>query len=368
MKTIFLDLGTINASTSHSNLDADNVLTIGNFDGVHLGHQAMLKQLKASASEQQLDTMVMIFEPQPREYFAQLKSDPSLAPARLTSQDEKLGLLAQLGIDTVVIAKFDEAFRSLSAPQFADMLTQHLRVKSLVLGDDFKFGHDRTGDSEFLRHYGLPVTNLNTITDIGSTNIKGFSDNDSAQADSDYDQNAIDVRISSTRIRELLAKGDLATANHLLNRDYTITGKVVGGDKIGRTLNFPTANIELNRIRPALHGVYGVDVVVLDPQGEVIADAFQQLSKEGQSGVSGLRSHSLFGTANIGVRPSVDKPNDWRLEVFFPQFSGDLYGKTLQVRFLHYLHDERKYDGLHALKAGIQQDVVDLLQWRKKAE
>ena len=152
MKTIFLDLGTINAGNSHSTLDCDNVLTIGNFDGVHLGHQAMLKQLQTSAGEQQLATMVMIFEPQPREYFAQLKSDPLAAPARLTSQDEKLALLSEFGIDTVVIAKFDEAFRSLSAAQFADMLIHHLRVKSLVLGDDFKFGHDRTGDSEFLRN------------------------------------------------------------------------------------------------------------------------------------------------------------------------------------------------------------------------
>ena len=355
MKTIFLDLATINAGNSYSTLDCDNVLTIGNFDGVHLGHQAMLKQLQTSASEQQLATMVMIFEPQPREYFAQLKSDPLAAPARLTSQDEKLALLSEFGIDTVVIAKFDEAFRSLSAAQFADMLIHHLRVKSLVLGDDFKFGHDRTGDSEFLRNYGLPVTNLQTITDT--------------QAVAEKEPLTLqDNRISSTRIRELLAKGDLKTAAHLLNRDYTITGEVVGGDKIGRTLDFPTANIELNRIRPALHGVYGVDVVVLDAEGKVIPHAFDNLANEGKTGIAGLLEHSLFGTANIGVRPSVDKPNDWRLEVFFPEFSGDLYDKTLQVRFLHHLHDERKYDGLEALKAGIQQDVVDLLQWRKNVE
>lgn len=351
MKTIFLDLATIHAGNSHSSLNADNVLTIGNFDGVHLGHQAMLKQLKQSASEQQLDTMVMIFEPQPREYFAQLKSDPSSAPARLTSQDEKLTLLAEFGIDTVVVAKFDEAFRSLSASEFADMLVHHLNVKSLVLGDDFKFGHDRTGDSEFLRNYGLPVTNLHTITD---TQVVDTQESSLLE----------DKRISSTRIRELLAKGDLKTVSRLLDRDYSITGKVVGGDKIGRTLDFPTANIELNRVRPALHGVYGVDVVVLDESGEVVADAFADLAKDTKTGIAGLRPHSLFGTANIGIRPSVDKPHEWRLEVFFPEFSGNLYEKTLQVRFLHHLHGERKYDGLEALKAGIQQDVKDLIEWR----
>lgn len=351
MKTIFLDLATIHAGNSHSSLNADNVLTIGNFDGVHLGHQAMLKQLKQSASEQQLNTMVMIFEPQPREYFAQLKSDLSSAPARLTSQDEKLTLLAEFGIDTVVVAKFDEAFRSLSASEFADMLVHHLNVKSLVLGDDFKFGHDRTGDSEFLRNYGLPVTNLHTITD---TQVVDTQESSLLE----------DKRISSTRVRELLAKGDLKTVSRLLDRDYAITGKVVGGDKIGRTLDFPTANIELNRVRPALHGVYGVDVVVLDESGEVVADAFADLAKDTKTGIAGLRPHSLFGTANIGIRPSVDKPHEWRLEVFFPEFSGNLYEKTLQVRFLNHLHGERKYDGLEALKAGIQQDVKDLIEWR----
>ena len=355
MKTIFLDLATILAGKSHSSLTADSVLTIGNFDGVHLGHQAMLKQLQQSASEQQLQTMVMIFEPQPREYFAQLKSDPSSAPARLTSQDEKLTLLAKFGIDTVVVAKFDESFRSLSASEFADILVHHLNVKSLVLGDDFKFGHDRTGDSEFLRNYGLPVTNLHTITD---THAAGVEDSSSLE----------DKRISSTRIRELLAQGDLNTVSRLLDRDYTITGKVVGGDKIGRTLDFPTANIELNRVRPALHGVYGVDVVILDEAGEVIADAFSSLANDRKVGVAGLRPNSLFGTANIGIRPSVDKPHEWRLEVFFPEFSGNLYDKTLQVRFLHYLHDERKYESLEALKAGIQQDVIDLIEWRRNQD
>lgn len=354
MKTLFLDLAQLDTLDSDNTLPSANALTIGNFDGVHRGHQAMLDQLKVTANTQNLATMVMIFEPQPREYFAQLKSNPESAPARLTSKDEKLSLLAQHGIDTVIVAKFDEAFRSLSATEFADMLTQKLNVTALVLGDDFKFGQDRTGDSEFLRRYGLPVTNLHTVTD--------------STVDTASQSNLQDNRISSTRVRELLNQGDLEAANHLLNRDYSITGRVVGGDKIGRTLDFPTANIELNRIRPALHGVYGVDVVVLDESGDVIEGAFDSIAKPDQLGMRGLRPHSLFGTANIGVRPSVDKPHDWRLEVFFPDFAGDLYGKTLNVRFLHFLHGERKYDGLDALKAGIKQDVVDLIEWHKNAQ
>ncbi len=339
-----------------------SVLSIGNFDGVHLGHQAMLNALQATAKQHNLATMVMIFEPQPREYFAQLQGQPQMAPARLSSQDEKIILLKKFGVDTIIVAKFDAVFRSLSAVQFADMLVKKLNVRALVLGDDFRFGHDRSGDSQFLRAYGLSVTDLHTITDTSSTPHK---------------PSLQDTRISSTRIRELLQAGDLITANRLLGHDYAIRGKVMHGDAIGRTLDFPTANIALNRTHPALRGIYGVDVIMVDENGQVITDAFDPLTNNNSGyaqsgiehsgsnqGVAGLRPHSLFGTANIGVRPSIDKPHDWRLEVFFPKFSGDLYGKTLDVRFLHYLHDERKYDGLEALKAGIKQDVAELLAWR----
>lgn len=314
------------------------VLTIGNFDGVHLGHQAMLKAVRENAQAEQLQSAVMIFEPQPREFF-----DPNNAPARLTNFAEKQAILSQMGIDTLIVASFDGKFRSLSAKAFADILVKTLNVKTLVLGDDFRFGQDRIGDSQFLRDYGLPVTNLTTITDNSSEK----------------------VRISSTRIRELLLSGDIERANHLLGRDYSISGVVQDGDKIGRTLDFPTANISLDRLTPALHGIFAVDVVRLDEDGKVITDGLTNLAKDGQTGIQGLRAHSLFGTANIGKRPSVDKPHEWRLEVFFPEFSGDLYGLRLNVRFLHFLHGERRYDSLAALKAGIQQDVQDLLAWRR---
>ncbi len=325
------------------------VLTIGNFDGVHLGHQAMLAKVHALADERQLSAAVMIFEPQPREFFA-----PQKAPARLTTLAEKQALLAEHGVDNLIVASFDSDFRALSATAFADLLALRLNVQALVLGDDFKFGHDRTGDSRFLQEYGLQVTDLHTITD----------DNSSASETQEAD--AENVRISSTRVRELLLAGELEAANRLLGRDYTIMGSVVSGDKIGRTMDFPTANIDLQRIKPALHGIFAVDVVRLDAEGEVIANGLTDMAEEGLLGVEGLRPHSLFGTASVGIRPSVNKGDNWRLEVHFPQFKADLYNETLQVRFLHYLHGERHYDGLAALKKGIHQDVADLLEWRKK--
>ena len=326
------------ANTSPVDL-APCVLTIGNFDGVHLGHQAMLTQVRTLAHARKLSAAVMIFEPQPREFFA-----PASAPARLTNLAEKQALLAEYGVETLIVASFDNEFRSLSAQAFADILAKRLNVQALVLGDDFKFGHDRSSDSQFLRDYGLHVTNLETVTDS------------SHKA----------ARISSTRIRDLLLAGDIDAANALLGRDYAITGTVVGGDKIGRTLDFPTANIDLKRIKPALHGIFAVDVVSLDKDGNVIPDGLVKRADNDHRGIAGLRANSLFGTANIGTRPSVDKKHEWRLEVHFPELEADLYDLNLQVRFLHYLHGERHYESLAALKEGIHHDVQQLIEWRAK--
>ncbi|MEN2750170.1 riboflavin biosynthesis protein RibF [Psychrobacter sp. FBL11] len=342
MNTYFLEQliaspSTLPADTSPVDL-APCVLTIGNFDGVHLGHQAMLAQVRDIANTQNLHSAVMIFEPQPREFFA-----PAKAPARLTNLVEKQALLAEHGVDTLIVASFDDEFRSLSAQAFADLLALRLNVKALVLGDDFKFGHDRTGDSQFLRDYGLNVTNLHTVTD------------DSSKA----------ARISSTRVRDLLLAGDIDSANVLLGRDYTMTGSVVSGDKIGRTMDFPTANINLDRLKPALHGIFAVDVVSLDGKGGIIPHGLAKLATGKKTGMVGLRPHSLFGTANIGIRPSINKAHNWRLEVHFPEFEGNLYDLTLQVRFLHFLHGERRYESLEDLKAGIHQDVKELLEWRE---
>lgn len=343
MNTYFLEQLMAPSDAAPSNTSsvalAPCVLTIGNFDGVHLGHQAMLAQVRELAKARKLSAAVMIFEPQPREFFA-----PASAPARLTNLAEKQALLAAYGVETLIVASFDNDFRSLSAQAFADILAQRLNVQALVLGDDFKFGHDRSGDSQFLRDYGLHVTNLETVTD------------DSHKA----------ARISSTRIRDLLLAGDINAANALLGRDYAITGTVVGGDKIGRTMDFPTANIDLKRIKPALHGIFAVDVVSLDADGKVIPDGLVKLADNDMKGIAGLRPHSLFGTANLGTRPSVDKTHDWRLEVHFPELQADLYGLNLQVRFLHYLHGERHYESLDALKSGIHHDVQELIEWRSK--
>ena len=346
MNTYFLEQliapTSVMAADASQILLAPCVLTIGNFDGVHLGHQAMLAQVRALADEQNLSAAVMIFEPQPREFFA-----PATAPARLTNLAEKQALLAEYGVETLIVASFDSDFRSLTAQAFADILARRLNVQALVLGDDFRFGHDRTGDSQFLRNYGLHVTNLHTVTDSSNTN-------------NDHDAK----RISSTRVRDLLLAGDISSANQLLGRDYAITGNVIGGDKIGRTLDFPTANIDLARLKPALHGIFAVDVVRLDERGQVIPNGLTELASQSRQGVAGLRPHSLFGTANIGTRPSVDKEHNWRLEIHFPLFQADLYDQTLQVRFLHFLHGERHYDSLDDLKTGIHNDVTDLLEWR----
>jgi riboflavin kinase/FMN adenylyltransferase len=345
MNTYFLEQLIASPSTLPANISpidlAPCVLTIGNFDGVHLGHQAMLTQVREIAQAQNLGSAVMIFEPQPREFFA-----TATAPARLTNLAEKQALLAEYGVETLIVAGFDTDFRSLSAQAFADILALRLNVQALVLGDDFKFGHDRTGDSQFLRDYGLDVTNLHTITDS--------SDNA--------------ARISSTRVRDMLLAGDIDAANTLLGRDYAITGLVIRGDQIGRTIDFPTANIDLKRLKPALHGIFGVDVVSLDDNGKVIPNGLTVNAVNGQTGIAGLRADSLFGTANVGTRPSVDKAHNWRLEVHFPELQADLYGLTLQVRFLHYLHGERRYNGLEALKTGIHNDVKELIEWRAEQQ
>ncbi len=331
------------------------VLTIGNFDGLHLGHQAMVNTTIDIAKQRGLASAVMVFEPMPKELFA-----PAHAPARLMNRLETQYIFANYrhdgggsheghdgaGIDHLIIADFNDEFRSLSAEDFAKMLVNKLNVKAVVLGDDFRFGFDRSGDSAFLRDFGLDVTTLNTVTDRITADVDEFEE-----------------RISSTRIRNLLAEGKLTEVKRLLGRDYCMMGVVQHGDKIGRTLDFPTANVELDRIKPALHGVFAVDVQILDENQQVISNAWQDLAIDEQTGVAGLETDSLFGTANVGTRPAINGV-EWRLEVHFPKFKGDLYGKLLKVRFLHFLHGERHYDGLESLKAGIENDVLALLAWR----
>lgn len=315
----------VNLNITHPASLPPLALTIGNYDGVHLGHQAMLAALMKGAKQKGLASAVMVFEPQPREFFC-----PNDPPPRLTNLPEKIAIMTALGVEYLIVARFDEAFRRLSADDFV-LLLHKLNVWHLVLGDDFRFGHDRVGDMDFLMQAGFFVEHLATVSQDG-------------------------VRISSTAIRVALIGQDLMLAKRLLGRDYAMTGQVVHGDKIGRTLGFATANVSLQRLKPAVSGVYGADVFALK-DGEWL-----DLSALG-GGVMGTQAGSLFGAVSVGRRPSVHGMDD-RLEVHLPNFHADLYGITLKVVFLHYLHGEKKYANMDELKMGIAKDVADLLHWR----
>lgn len=307
-------------------------VTIGNFDGVHLGHQAMISQLQALAQQQNLKTAVMIFEPQPLEYFKGYE-----APPRITSLREKVEYLTELGVDYIVVAKFDNAFRNLSAEEFAEILKTKLNTQSLVLGEDHHFGKNRQGNSEFLRRYGFHVSDLQNIEVNGE-------------------------RVSSTLIRQTLQEGDLAHAAKLLGRPYSITGRVQYGDQIGRTINFPTINVRLNRHKPCLHGIYGVEVMC---ETESLKDKVKSECPD-KTGIAGYEPSALFGAGHAGTRPAIQQEHpEWRLEVHFPDVSANLYGLLMRVTFLNYLHGEKNYPSLEALKAGIDDDVEKLLEFRR---
>ena len=321
----------LNALSSTTDL-AQTAVTIGNFDGVHVGHQAMIQQLKEVAAAQQLKTVVMLFEPQPLEFFKGYD-----APPRISSLREKVEYLTELGIDYIAVAKFDNHFRSLNAEAFAHLLKNSLNATHLVLGDDFHFGKNRQGNSDFLRDFGFQVTNLSTV------NLSG-------------------ERVSSTRIRQTLQAGDLALAAQLLGRPYSITGRVQYGDQIGRTLDFPTINVRLNRHKPCLNGIYGVEVVCETTSlTGTVSNAHPS-----KVGVAGYSPNSLFGAGHVGTRPAIKQEHpEWRLEVHFPNVSANLYGLLMRVTFLNYLHGEKNYPSLEALKAGIDDDVEKLLEFRQ---
>jgi riboflavin kinase/FMN adenylyltransferase len=280
---------------------------MGNFDGVHLGHQLILKQVKARSQEMGAPSLLICFEPQPKEFF-----DAYNAPARLTRFREKVGLLAEYGVDLVLCLKFDEVTRSMSPQAFISLLVNDLQLKALFAGDDARFGNDRSGDFDLLlaagEQSGFEVTNLYTLT-VGAE------------------------RVSSTRIRQCLANGDFNMAQQLLGRPYSITGKVVYGRQLGRTLDAPTANIQLHRDRAPIDGVYAVEIEGLDT--------------------------TLTGVANVGVRPTLNeatlKPI---LEVHIFDFAGTIYGKTVKVIFRAKIREEKKFTGLEALKSAIREDML----------
>ncbi|MDX1654047.1 MAG: bifunctional riboflavin kinase/FAD synthetase [Candidatus Competibacteraceae bacterium] len=282
------------------------VATIGNFDGVHLGHQAVLGQLRSRAEALELPELVITFEPQPAEYFA-----PDRAPARLTRLREKLQALAAQRVDRVLCLHFQRHLATQPAEAFIrQLLVEQLGVRHLVVGDDFRFGHRRLGDFALLCRAGKE---------------HGFTVEDTHTYDLDGG------RVSSTRVRQALARGDLELAARLLGRTYAMAGRVAHGDKLGRTLGFPTANIHLHRRVIPLTGVFAVTM-------------------------HGVKDRPLPGMANIGRRPTVGGIRE-QLEVHLFDFHGDLYGCHVQVEFLHHLRPERRFDSLEALTLQIQEDA-----------
>src|SRR5688500_1801971 len=271
-------------------------LTIGNFDGVHLGHQAMLARLKEAAKRRDLVACVMIFEPHPREFFA-----PDHAPTRLTSLREKLELLAAAGVDRVQVCRFNFDFARISAEDFiVRILQQGLAARWILVGDDFRFGARRAGDFAMLKAFsetcGFEVEEMPGYTVDG-------------------------VRVSSTAVRRALATGDLDFAKLLLGRSYSISGRVVNGDKLGRKIGFPTANIQLKHNRAPLSGIFAVEVEI------EIHDASELSSCK--------MKNPLRGVASLGVRPTVHEDGKPVLEVYLFDFHHEIYGYHLRVHFLH---------------------------------
>lgn len=288
------------------------VLTIGNFDGVHRGHQALMSRLCEEGRKRNLPVVVMVFEPQPLELFASDK-----APARLTRLREKLRYMAEAGVDKVLCVRFDRRFAALSAQRFiSDLLVEKLDVKYLAVGDDFRFGAGRQGDFLLLQkagaEYGFEVVSTETFCDGGK-------------------------RISSTAVRQALAVDDLALAQSLLGHPFTISGRVVHGDALGRTLGFPTANLPLRRSVSPVKGVYAVEV-------------------------RGLTPEPLPGVANIGTRPTV-KGLRQQLEVHLLDINMDLYGRHIDVVLKQKIRNEQRFASLEALKEQIANDVVTARQF-----
>ncbi|KPJ93891.1 MAG: FMN adenylyltransferase [Gammaproteobacteria bacterium SG8_15] len=286
------------------------VATIGNFDGVHLGHQAVIRQVMDKAKELGLPVVVITFEPQPQEFFR-----PDDVPARLTRFREKLLVLESLFVDRVLCLRFNSQLAGLTADEFVQrILVDGLGVKYLVVGDDFKFGRDRSGDFEYLQSIG-PELGFE-VSDTDSFSFAG-------------------ERVSSTGIRTALEAGDLLLAKQMLGRDYGMCGRVAHGDKRGRTIGFPTANIYLHRKSSPLYGVYSVQLHSKHPQ---------------------IGGRVVNGIANVGQRPTVGGTRTL-LEVHLFDFEGDIYGAYVDVTFLQKIRDEHRFESFEALKAQIARDV-----------
>lgn len=288
-------------------LEQGCVATVGNFDGVHRGHQFIIHNLASQGRRLGLPVIVVLFEPQPREYF-----QPELAPARLTRLREKVAHLAELPIDMILLLRFNRAFAEQEPEDFIQKtLVERLHVKYLVVGDDFRFGKGRRGDFAMLKKAGQTA---------------GFEVENTCSFQID------NQRVSSTLIRCALESGNLEMAKQLLGRPYSICGRVVPGSKRGRLLGFPTANIKVDRKNAPINGVFAVMV-------------------------SGIAQGELPGVANVGTRPTVEDGQRVLLEAHLFGFDQDIYGRYVEVHFHKKIRDEKKFASLEALRLQIQQDV-----------
>jgi len=282
-------------------------LSIGNFDGVHRGHRALLQRVVDAARESGATAAAMTFEPHPREFFA-----PEQAPARIANLRDKIEGLRQVGIERVFVQHFNRDFASLSPEQFIQrILVDGCQARALLVGDDFRFGARRAGDVALLRSFGARC---------------GFRVEQVAQVQWNGE------RVSSSRIRGALGAGNLLLASELLGHAYSISGRVLHGSKLGRQLGFPTLNLRVAHRRPALNGIYAVLV-------------------------HGIRSSSLPGVASVGLRPTIDDSGRWLLEVHLFDFSEDVYGQLIRVQFVQKLRDEERFDTVQELAAAIRRDA-----------
>lgn len=298
-------------------------LTIGNFDGVHRGHQALLARVREAATTLGVEAAVMTFEPHPREFFAQLTGDPGKAPARIANLRDKLQSLSNAGIDRVIVEHFNAHFASMSPQDFVEkVLVQGLHVKWLMVGEDFCFGAKRAGNVAMLieagKKYGFHVEAMPTVTNDG-------------------------MRISSSAVRAALAQSDFALAAQLLGHPYAISGHVMHGKKLGRTIGFPTMNLRIAHKRPALSGIFVVQV-------------------------HGLEEQPLPGVASIGVRPTVEDSGRVLLETYIFDYAQQCYGKIVRVEFLKKLRDEEKFIDLPTLTAAIERDAQQARAFFKDRE
>jgi riboflavin kinase / FMN adenylyltransferase len=328
----WLSTRSINVSNASSGAARTGcALTIGNFDGVHRGHQAMLALLTSEARHRGLPSCVMTFEPHPRDHFARLAGKPEMAPARIATLRDKLAELENCGIDHVVVVRFNAAFAAMSPQAFIqDVLRDGLSARYVLVGDDFTFGAKRAGNYAMLDAAGDVLQDGHgfDVARMNSYEVHG-------------------LRVSSSAVRQALATGDMKGTEGLLGRPYSISGHVVHGRKLGRDLGFRTLNLRFPHAKPAAGGIFCVQVHGL---------------------TDGSRDKPVPGVASLGVRPTVEDSGRVLLETHCLDWPSGLdleagYGRCVRVELLHKLHDELKYASMDELRTGIARDTADARQW-----